>query len=274
METYDGCFLSPTGFDRLQFAGKVQLKPLLYLDTSTITGATLGQVLASANPMSVPRDLSCIQPFSSPLYPASSLVVLRGNLAPGGAVIKASASKHRELLRHSGRAVVFKNSAHLAETIDDPDLDVSPEDILVVQNIGPVGNPGMPEAGMIPIPRKLSAKGVTDIVRISDGRTSGTAGGTIVLHVSPEAADPESVLGLVRSGDAIELDAERGVLNVKLTEEEIARRKELRRAEIEDSGTLWVDREKTRGYRGLYMRSVTQAEYGADFDFLKANGPA
>ena len=250
-----------------------KLKPLLYLDALTVTGLTLGEELAKAAPMSLPQELSCIQPFDKPLYPKSSLVVLRGNLAPGGAVIKASASKNRELLNHTGRAVVFKNSIDLTERIDDPDLDVHPEDILVLQNIGPIGNPGMPEAGMIPIPRKLSTRGVTDMIRISDGRMSGTAGGTIVLHVSPEAANPSSVLGIVRSGDTISLNVEERSLNVNITEEEIIKRQGLRKEEMEMEGAPWVSRDTTRGYRGLYMRSVTQAEHGADFDFLRSVGP-
>ncbi|TQV92424.1 dihydroxy-acid dehydratase [Cordyceps javanica] len=181
-----------------------QLKPLLYLEARTYTGKTLGEELARITPLSVPRDLSCIQPFAEPLYPASSLVVLRGNLASGGAVMKASASKDRRLLKHRGRAVVFAGSADLAQRLDDPDLDVGADSVLVLQNIGPVGNPGMPEAGMIPIPRKLAEKGVSDMLRLSDGRMSGTAGGTIALHISPEAADPSSVLGIVRTGDWID----------------------------------------------------------------------
>ncbi|KAJ5723269.1 hypothetical protein N7488_001304 [Penicillium malachiteum] len=236
-----------------------RLKPLLHLDALTITGLTLGQELAKAVRMALPQELSCIQPFDKPLYAKSSLVVLKGNLAPGGAVIKASASKRRELLNHTGRAVVFKNSIDLTERIDDPDLDVNPEDILVLQNIGP-----------------LSTKGVSDMIRISDGRMSGTAGGTIVLHVSPEAANPSSVLGIVQSGDTISLNVEARTLNVKIPEEEILRRQEARKATLEKDLAPWVQKETARGYRGLYMRSVTQAEHGADFDFLRStySGPA
>lgn len=251
-----------------------QLKPLLCLDALTISGLTLGQELAKASPLAVPRELCCIQPFDEPLYPKSSLVVLKGNLAPGGAVIKASASKNRQLLNHSGRAVVFSNSEDMTRRIDSPDLDVKHDDILVLQSIGPVGNPGMPEAGMIPIPRKLSAQGVDDMVRISDGRMSGTAGGTIVLHVSPEAADPSSVLGIIQNGDIISLKVEEGTLNVNIAEEEISRRKLSRLERLGQAGGPWLERESTRGYRGLYMRSVTQAENGADFDFLRADGPS
>ncbi|KAK0388992.1 hypothetical protein NLU13_2569 [Sarocladium strictum] len=252
-----------------------ELKHLLHLDAMTITGRTLGQEMAAATLLEVPRELSVIQPFDQPLHPSSSLVVLRGNIAPGGAVMKASASKDKRLLKHTGKAVVFAGSADMAKRLDDPNLDVSPESVLVLQNIGPVGNPGMPEAGMIPIPRKLAEKGVTDMLRISDGRMSGTAGGTIVLHVSPEAADPGSVLGVIQDGDLITCDAEQRILHVDVAEEELARRMEARKALImgAESTAPWATRGETRGYRGLYLRSVNQAQDGTDFDFLTAAGP-
>ncbi|OAQ84918.1 dihydroxy-acid dehydratase [Purpureocillium lilacinum] len=250
-----------------------QLKPLLELGAMTYTGRTLGEELALQSPIPVPQHLSCIQPFSEPLYPASSLVVLKGNLAPGGSVMKASASKDRRLLRHRGRAVVFAGSADLARRIDDPALDVTPDSVLVLQNIGPVGNPGMPEAGLIPIPRKLAEQGVLDMLRVSDGRMSGTAGGTIALHISPESADPTSVLGIVRDGDMVVCDAEKRLLEVEISDAEITSRIEARQARLKTE-TPWLTREKTRGYRGLYMRSVNQAQYGADFDFLTAAGPS
>ncbi|RTE78714.1 hypothetical protein BHE90_006769 [Fusarium euwallaceae] len=253
-----------------------ELKDLLYLDAMTVTGRTLGQEIAQNSLIPVPRELSVIQPFDKPLYPKSSLVVLRGNLAPGGAVMKASASKYRRLLQHSGRAVVFANSADLAERVDDPNLEVTPDSVLVLQNIGPIGNPGMPEAGMIPIPRKIASQGVLDMLRLSDGRMSGTAGGTIGLHISPESADPDSVLGIIRNGDLITLDVEKRILSVDLTDEEIAQRIQERKktfASSEGAAAPWVKREGMRGYRGLYMRHVNQAEAGADFDFLTADGP-
>lgn len=250
-----------------------EIKPLLYLDAMTITGQSLGQELACASYTAVPRHLSVIQPFDSPLYPSSSLVVLRGNLAPGGAIMKASASKDRRLLTHSGPAVVFANSADMAERIDSPDLQVTPDSVLVLQNIGPVGNPGMPEAGLIPIPRKIAARGVLDMLRLSDGRMSGTAGGTIGLHISPEAADPTSVLGIVRNGDVITCDVDRRLLQLEVDEEEIRRRIQDRVKGMKGSGAAWEEREGMRGYRGLYMRHVNQAEGGADFDFLTAQGP-
>ncbi|KAI6783959.1 uncharacterized protein J7T54_001835 [Emericellopsis cladophorae] len=253
----------------------MELKPLLHLNALTVTGRTLGQEMASAHHAPVPRDLSCIQPFDSPLHPASSLVVLRGNVAPGGAIMKASASKERRLLRHTGKAVVFAGSADLAQRIDDPNLDVDPDSVLVLQNIGPVGNPGMPEAGLIPVPRKLAEKGVMDMLRLSDGRMSGTAGGTICLHISPEAADPTSTLGILQSGDVITLDVEDRRIHVDISDEEVARRVEARRGVLLSEGSTapWAAREGMRGYRGLYMRQVLQAEQGADFDFLTAEGP-
>ncbi|CAG7934989.1 unnamed protein product [Penicillium olsonii] len=257
-----------------------ELRPLLHLNAGTVMGGTIGEQIDQATYIKVPRRLSCIQPFHEPLYPASSLVLLRGNLAPGGALMKASASKRRSLLHHSGPAVVFAGSADMAKRLDDPDLNVTENSVLVLQNIGPVGNPGMPEAGMIPIPRKLASKGVLDMLRISDGRMSGTAGGSIILHISPEAANPSSVLGVVRDGDIITCDVENCRLQIEISDEETRRRIEKRKAEVEDSRNTetgvqpsWIAREKMRGYRGLYMRSVLQAEQGADFDFLTASGP-
>ncbi|KAI1334246.1 dihydroxy-acid and 6-phosphogluconate dehydratase [Xylariaceae sp. FL0016] len=252
-----------------------ELRPLLHLEALTITGQTLGAMLDGEAGTRVPRALSCIQPLGAPLYPASSLVVLRGNLAPDGAVMKASASKDRRLLRHSGRAVVFAGSGDLARRIDDEGLEVSADSVLVLQNIGPVGNPGMPEAGLVPIPRKLAAQGVADMLRISDGRMSGTAGGTIVLHVSPEAADPRSVLGIVQDGDVITCDVDERLLKVEISDEEIGRRKSARQADTQSrDASPWKAREGMRGYRGLYMREVNQADQGADFDFLRAAGPS
>ncbi|CAN9172917.1 unnamed protein product [Alternaria alternata] len=249
------------------------LKPLLYLDVMTVSGKSLGEEIDSAPYARVPRSspTNCLHSLADPLYPASSLVVLRGNLAPGGAVMKASASKDRTLLQHSGRAVVFANSADLAARIDDPELDVDADSVLVLQNIGPVGNPGMPEAGLIPIPRKLSEKGVEDMLRLSDGRMSGTAGGTIVLHISPESSNPDSVLGVVQNGDMIECDVEKRLLHLRVSDEEIEQRIASRKLKLE--ATVTASATQTRGYRGLYMRTVNQAQQGADFDFLTAAGP-
>ncbi|KAJ9273643.1 hypothetical protein DTO212C5_277 [Paecilomyces variotii] len=249
-----------------------QLRPLLYLSAMTISGQTLGEVLGATPFRSFPYSQQLIRPLSDPLYPSSSLVVLYGNIAPNGAVMKASASKDRALLSHSGPAVVFKNSADLAARIDDPDLPVTKDSVLVLQGIGPIGNPGMPEAGLIPIPRKLGASGVKDMLRLSDGRMSGTAGGTIVLHISPESALPESPFGVVQTGDIITCNVEKRVLHLDISDDELKARIEERKRSISSSGVL-SERSRKRGYRGLYERSVNQAEEGVDFDFLTAAGP-
>jgi dihydroxy-acid dehydratase len=245
---------------------------LLHLEAMTITGQTLGEVLDASPFRTFPLSTQIIRPLSDPLYPASSLVVLFGNIAPQGCVIKASASKDRRLLQHRGPAVVFVNSADLAQRIDDPLLDVTKDSVLVLQGIGPVGNPGMPEAGLIPIPRKLAEQGVTDMLRISDGRMSGTAGGTIVLHVSPESVVAGSCFGVVRDGDIIVCDVETRSLILDVGEQEIARRFVEKEAAGKKKGGVMEERKTRRGYRGLYERSVNQAEEGADFDFLTAKG--
>ncbi|KAL7801133.1 dihydroxy-acid/6-phosphogluconate dehydratase [Trichoderma afarasin] len=254
------------------------LRPLLKLDALTITGETLGEALDAENFRPFPFSTQIIRPLDNPLYPSSSLVVLYGNLAPDGAVIKASASKYRHLLNHRGRAVVFAGPEDLAKRIDDPDLDVDKNCVLILQGIGPIGftSPGMPEAGLIPISRKLAARGVKDMLRLSDGRMSGTAGGSIVLHISPEAALPESVLAIVRDGDIICCDVESRTLQVEIDEDEIARRIADRKARldgrVEGQGPAESRRRPARGYRGLYEKSVMQAQDGVDFDFLTANG--
>ncbi|KAF7185712.1 putative dehydratase IlvD1 [Pseudocercospora fuligena] len=252
-----------------------ELKPLLHLNAMTLSGKTLGEELASKPFKKFQFSSQIVRPLSDPLYPSSALAVLYGNLAPGGAVIKASASKDRRLLEYSGPAVVFENTEDLSRRIDRDDLEVTPDSVLVLKNIGPIGNPGMPEAGVIPIPRKLRGTNTTDMLRLSDGRMSGTAGGTIVLHISPETAIPGSPFRLVRSGDIIKMSLEKRSLDVDISEEELARRK----AEDEQNSVIAETgkgnarhRKKQRGYRGLYEASVNQAQYGADFDFLTANG--
>src|SRR6201996_4432670 len=234
-----------------------ELRPLLHLNAMTITGRTLGEEIASTTFHPVPRDsrINCIRPFYRPLYPASSLAVLRGNLAPGGAVIKASASKDRRLLNHTGPAVVFSDTGDLARRIDDRDLAVTLDSVLVLKSIGPIGHPGMPEAGLIPIPRKLGAVGVQDMLRLSDGRMSGTAGGTIVLHISPESALVDSVFGIIEDGDIVRLEAERRLLEIELTEDIIEWRIRKRQENLEkEKGNVVGQRmiQKKRGYRGLY----------------------
>jgi dihydroxy-acid dehydratase len=185
--------------------------------------------------------------------------VLHGNLCPRGAVIKQSAASP-QLLRHRGRAVVFRDQDDLEARIDRPDLDVRPDDVLVLQNAGPVGGPGMPEWGSIAMPRKLLEAGVRDLVRVSDARMSGTAAGTVVLHVCPEAA-VGGPLGLVRDGDVIELDVPGRALNVLLSEAELERR----RAAWRPPAPRF-----TRGYGRLYLDHVLQADEGCDFDFCRA----
>ena len=249
------------------------LRPLLQLSAKTISGQTLGEVLDASTFRTFPLSVQIIRPLSDPLYPSSSLIVLHGNLAPDGAIMKASASKDRRLLSHTGPAVVFENSADLARRIDDPELPVTADSVLVLQGIGPVGNPGMPEAGLIPIPRKLASAGVKDMLRLSDGRMSGTAGGTIVLHISPESALPESPFGVVGTGDLITCDVEQRILRVDISDEELtARLVERKRRAIESKNTGGRQGREKRGYLGLYERSVNQAQHGADFDFLAANG--
>jgi dihydroxy-acid dehydratase len=233
-----------------------ELKPLLRLDALTVTGRTLGEEIERAG-SGFPQDV--VRSFGNPIYPQGGLAVLRGNLAPGGAIIKQSAADPG-LMEHEGRAVVFENSADLAGRIDSDDLDVKPDDILVLKNIGPKGAPGMPEAGYIPIPRKLARAGVKDIVRVSDGRMSGTAFGTIVLHVTPEAA-VGGPLAHVRNGDRIRLSVKNREISLLVSEEELARRA---------AENPVVEPTADRGYRKLFLQTVTQADKGVDFDFLRA----
>jgi dihydroxy-acid dehydratase len=232
-----------------------ELKPLLHLDALTVTGRTLGEEIDAA---AAPFAQDVVRPFAQPLYPKGGIAVLRGNLAPGGALIKQSAADAK-LMRHEGRAVVFENAADLAARIDSPDLDVKADDILVLKNIGPKGAPGMPEAGYLPIPKKLARAGVKDMVRISDGRMSGTAAGTIVLHVTPEAAIG-GPLAWVASGDRIRLDVENRELMLLVSDAEMAKRKAAKPV---------VEPRAERGYLKLFLQTVTQADQGVDFDFLR-----
>jgi len=196
--------------------------------------------------------------LEQPLGAQGGIAILRGNLAPDGAVVKQTAVS-RQLMRHRGQAVVFSSSTDLTERIDDPALDVTPESVLVLQNAGPRGAPGMPEAGGLPIPRKLLERGVRDMLRISDARMSGTGYGAVVLHVAPEAA-VGGPLGLVRTGDWIELDVAERRLHLEVAEEELARR----RAAWQPPASL----RQARGYTRMYVDHVLQADTGADFDFL------
>ncbi|RAK92545.1 dihydroxy-acid dehydratase [Aspergillus costaricaensis CBS 115574] len=252
-----------------------RLRPLLREAAMTITGETLGDILNRTPFRDFEYSRKIIRTLSDPLCLSSSLVVVAGNIAPNGAVIKASASKDKRLLRHRGPAVVFENPQDLAKRLDDPELEVTADSVLVLRGIGPIGNPGMPEAGMIPIPRKLATQGVSDMLRISDGRMSGTAGGTIILHISPESAVPESPFGVIKTGDIIVCDIEARLLQLDISEEELQERiKQRKQALTESEESAWTKRQHTRGYRGLYEREVNQAHLGADFGFLTANGPA
>jgi dihydroxy-acid dehydratase len=233
-----------------------ELKPLLRLEALTVTGRTLGEEIERAGPGFAQ---AVVRPIADPVYPQGGIAVLRGNLAPGGAIIKQSAA-HPALMEHEGRAVVFENVEDLALRIDSDELDVRPEDVLVLKNIGPKGAPGMPEAGYLPIPRKLARAGVKDMLRISDGRMSGTAFGTIVLHVTPESA-VGGPLAHVRNGDRIRLSVGQREITLCVTDAELARRAAEAPVAVPSA---------ERGYLKLFLQSVTQADQGADFDFLRA----
>jgi dihydroxy-acid dehydratase len=239
---------------------------LLHLAERTITGQTLGEVLERVPALGADASTGTgwcgservIFPLEQPLAADGGIVVLRGNLAPQGAVVKQTAvSSH--LRKHRGKAVVFTSTSDLAARVDDPALNVTPESVLVLQNAGPKGAPGMPEAGSLPIPRKLLAAGVRDMLRISDARMSGTAFGAVVLHVAPEAA-VGGPLGLVQTGDWIDMDLEARRLHLEVADDELARR----RVAWQPPATL----RQARGYTRLYVDHVLQADQGADFDFL------
>ena len=234
-----------------------ELRPLLHLGALTVTGRTLGEEIEAADP-AFPQEV--VRSFAQPIYPEGGIAVLRGNLAPGGAIIKQSAASP-QLMEHEGRAVVFAGLPDLADRIDDPALDVTADDILVLQNIGPVGAPGMPEAGYIPIPKKLARAGVKDMVRISDGRMSGTAAGTIVLHVTPESA-VGGPLALVKTGDRIRLSVSERSLTLLIGEADLRQRAAAPKPATAGSAE--------RGYRKLFLENVTQADQGCDFGFLRA----
>jgi dihydroxy-acid dehydratase len=262
--------LKPSGahyMEHFHYAGGLpalmrELKPLLDLSAPTIGGRTLGEVIAQAEE-AAGQDV--IRSIDAPLKNEGAMAVLHGNLAPRGAVIKQSAASP-ELMRHTGRAVVFDSVEDMVARIDLPDLEVSADDVLVLRNAGPIGAPGMPEAGYLPIPMKLARQGVKDMVRISDARMSGTAFGTIVLHITPESA-VGGPLAIVQTGDQISLDV-------------AARRIELLidNAEFERRLAVWKQapphREvPTRGYAKLFENAVLQADQGCDFDFLLREGP-
>lgn len=236
-----------------------ELRSLLNSDCLTVTGRTLSANLEGMPP-SWPQDV--VRTLDNPLYPQGGIAVLSGNLAPASAIIKHSAASP-DLLQHTGRAVVFDSLADLAQRIDSDDLDVGPADVLVLRNAGPKGAPGMPEAGSIPIPRKLARQGVKDMVRVSDARMSGTAFGTIVLHVSPEAA-VGGPLALVRNGDTIRLDVPARRIELLVENDELRARRDQWSPSPAHPGS-------DRGYLKLFLDHVQQADKGCDFDFLVKN---
>ncbi|MFZ0127729.1 MAG: dihydroxy-acid dehydratase, partial [Xanthobacteraceae bacterium] len=230
-----------------------RLRDKLDLSASSVSGETLAEIVAR---WPIYTDDEVIRPLDRPIFAREAIAILTGNLAPNGAAIKL-ASATANLTTHQGPALVFDSLEDLANRIDDPTLAVTPDHCLVLRNAGPIGAPGMPEAGALPIPKQLGSKGVTDMVRISDARMSGTAFGTVVLHVAPEAA-AGGPLALVRDGDAIRLDAPARTLDLLVDDAELARRR-----------TTWKAPQKpARGYTRLYVERVTQADKGCDFDFL------
>ena len=235
-----------------------ELRAELRTDARTVSGRTLGENIETGD--RVPGQ-NVVRPHHDPIHPVGGMAVLRGNLAPGGAVIKHSAASPR-LLSHTGRAVVFDSLDDLSRRIDDPTLDVEPDDVLVLRGAGPRGAPGMPEAGYIPIPKILAAQGVKDMVRLSDARMSGTAFGTIVLHVNPESAIG-GPLSLVETGDRIRLDVPERRLDLLVSEAGLAARSERWTPPLPHPGS-------DRGYLRLYVDTVTQADRGCDFDFMGA----
>src|SRR5438270_3487415 len=260
--------LKPSGahyMEHFHHAGGVpklmkQLGALIDLDARTITGASLREVVAAAE--EVPGQ-DAIRPRDNPIKPEGAMAVLHGNLAPRGALIKHSAATPK-LLQHTGRAVVFESVEDMTLRVDDPALDVNADDVLVLRNAGPKGAPGMPEAGYLPIPKKLARGGVKDMVRISDARMSGTAFGTVVLHITPESA-AGGPLGLVKNGDMIRLDVAKRSIELLVDATELERRRTaLKPAAAPD--------EARRGYAWLFNETIMQADEGCDFDFMQRTG--
>ena len=258
--------LKPTGLhymEDLAAAGGIpavmhELSSLLHLDCVTVTGETVGDRIESEGNW---VDRTVIRGIEEPIQTTGALVMLFGNLAPGGAIIKRSAADPR-LFEREGRCVVFTSLDDLAARIDDPDLDVTPDDFLVLQNAGPKSAAAMPEAGYLPIPKKLARDGVKDMVRISDARMSGTAFGTVVLHVTPDAASG-GPFALVQAGDRVRLSVRERRLDLLVEPTELERRRSL--------VSIYAPSSATRGYSWLYDAFVTQANEGCDFAFLKRN---
>jgi dihydroxy-acid dehydratase len=237
-----------------------ELAPLLDHSPVTVTGATTGEIIAAAPPA---KAGGAIRRRGDPLRTGGAFAVVRGTLAPDGAIVKVSAASP-ELLRHRGPALVFRGYDDMRRRVDDPDLEVTPDTVLILTGCGPVGVPGMPEWGMIPIPARLAANGVTDMVRVTDARMSGTSFGTVFLHAAPEAAIG-GPLALVRDGDPIEVNTAAGTLDLDVPADELSRRKAAWRP---------PDSPHLRGWPALYRDHVLQAPEGCDLDFLRAPTPA
>ncbi|ELP34660.1 IlvD/Edd family dehydratase [Rhodopirellula baltica] len=235
-----------------------RLRDLLNLDCKTVAGSTLGEQIAEAEV----HDNEVIRTRENPVSPAGGVCLLRGNLAPSGCVIKSIAAS-KKLLHHRGKAVVFNNYPEMKERINDPDLEVDENSVLILRSAGPLGAPGFPEWGMLPIPKKLLQSGVTDMVRMSDARMSGTSYGTCVLHIAPESA-AGGPLSLVETGDEIEINVPERSIHWHIDDDELARRK---------ANQPGAAPEPTRGYMKLYAKHVTQADQGCDFDFLAGRSP-
>ena len=233
-----------------------EMSSLIHNEALTVNGKTIGENCAATEVY----NRNVISTLKEPFKQESGILVVKGNLAPNGAVIKPSAASP-ELLKHSGKAVVFENIEDYHARIDDPELDIDANSIMVLKNVGPKGYPGMAEVGNMTLPKKLLLEGVTDMVRISDGRMSGTGFGTVVLHVSPEAA-VGGPLALVKNGDIITLDAYKRILQLEVTEEELA---------IRSAAWKLTEKMQSRGYVHLYQTHVEQAHLGADMDFLKGS---
>jgi len=257
--------LKPSGrflMEDFYYAGGLEalmdrISPLLDLDAPTVMGRSLGETIAGAEV----HNPEVIRTADEPLDPEGGLAVLRGSLAPDGAIVKPTAASS-DLLTHRGRAVVFEDHDDMERRIDDPDLDVDPDDVLVMRNAGPIGGPGMPEWGFLPLPKKLLERGVRDMVRLSDARMSGTAFGTVVVHVTPESA-VGGPLAAVRDGDLIQLDVPNRRLDLLVEDREVKRRL---------AKTPAPKPHYKRGFGWLHARHILQADQGCDFDFLKGVG--
>ena len=253
--------LKPSGeyvMEDLYYAGGIKavmnlIKKLLHLQTMTINGKTIADNVKN----SAVHNTAVIHPLHKPLLKSSSTVILKGSLAPEGAVLKISAME-KKFLYHKGPALVFSHIAELKARINDDDLPVTKDTVIILQNAGPKGAPGMPEWGQLPIPKKLLQQGVRDIVRISDARMSGTSYGCCILHISPESA-VGGPLAFVRNGDIIELNVEKRSLNLLISEQELTQRKNLWKPPIHNN---------ISGFTSLYIDKVNQAHQGCDFDFL------